>query len=230
MKLIKVALLGVAMIALSACNNKCEHQCECKAPDTISKKTAYNLFKDTYSKLFENSVFECERKSYDKDENGGRAGLYASDNFAAQLDESFVEFSCSEQPSILKLLCDRTNENHVFAWDGDSYQDSSYKLKFPNDTTSDSANDVGRAFTVATKEYMRIYNGLSTQDSVVNYECNDYISTFDYLNDKVTMECGYGKGGLNIKRMTFTQDTGLVFLDLTFNFLSFGDATPEHLL
>ena len=229
MKLMKVAVLGLAMIALCACDNKCEHDCQCKAPDTISQKTAYNLFKDTYTDMFNNSVFECERKSFDKDENDNKGPLYASDNFSAQIDEDFMEFTCSDKPDVLSFLCDRTNNNNIYSYDSGEWQDVAYTIKFPEDAGSTTANDVGLCFTECTKEYRRIVNGLLDKDSLINYHCTEYTSTFEYLNDTVTVECAYGNGGLTIRRITISQFTGVVYIDLSLNFLSFGSAAPTHL-
>jgi len=228
MKLIKLALLGAAMVALSACDANCK-KCDCKVPDTINQKEAYKLFKALYTKMTTNSVFDCEINYYEKD-NGAKGTLSASGYMTnVQLDENFIEFASSTRPEVLRFLADRALDNKLFELDdeGNWIETTNGKFEVPSSSLD---LEIGSAYCLVTKELKRVSDGLSGASSLVNYVCNDYVCTFDYLRDAVTMECSYGKGGLNIKRLSIVQEDGYHFIDHVVNFISYGDAAPTHLL
>ena len=228
MKLVKLALLSAAMVALSACDANCK-KCDCKVPDTINQKEAYKLFKALYTKMTTNSVFDCEINYYEKD-NDAKGTLSASGYMTnVQLDENFIEFTSSTRPEVLRFLADRALDNKLFELDdeGNWVETTNGLFEVPS---SSLELEIGSAYCLVTKELKRVSDGLSGASSLVNYVCNDYVCTFDYLRDAVTMECAYGKGGLKIKRLSIVQEDGYHFIDHVVNFISYGDAAPTHLL
>ena len=228
MKLVKLALLGAAMFALAACDAECE-KCDCKVPDTISQKEAYKLFKALYNKMTTNSVFDCEVNYYEKD-NGSKGTLSGSGYMTnVQLDEEFIEFTSSTRPEALRFLADRTNNNKLYELTNEGQWIETVNGKFEQPSTS-TQPEMGTSYLMNTKELKYVSDGLSDSSYLVGYVCNDYVCSFDYLFDTVTMECSYGKGGLNIKRLSIVKEDGYHFIDHVVNFISYGDAAPTHLL
>ena len=228
MKLVKVALLGAAMLALAACDNKCE-KIECKVPETISQKEAFNMFKALYNKMTTNAAFDCEINYYEKD--GDNKGTLSASGYMTnvQLDEQFIEFTSSTRPEVLRFLADRQNDNNLFELDGDGNWVQTTNGKFEQPASS-TQPEMGTAYLLITKELKRVSDALAGASSLVNYACNDYVCSFDYSFDTVTIECAYGKGGMNIRRLSILQEDGFHFIDHVVNFISYGDAAPTHLL
>lgn len=229
MKLVKVALLGTAMLALAACDTKCE-KCDCKVPDTISQKEAFKLFKALYNKMTTNSVFDCEINYYQKD--GNAKGVLDGSGYMnnVQLDEEFIEFTSSTRPSVLRFLADRANDNKLYQLTNEgNWEELTDGSKFEQPTSS-ILDEMGTTYLLDTKELKRVSDGLTDPSFLVNYKCNDYVCSFDYLNDVVTMECFFGKGGLNIKRLSIVLEDEFHFVDHVVNFISYGDAAPTHLI
>ena len=229
MKLVKLALLGAAMVALSACDANCK-KCDCKVPDNIDVKEAYKLFKALYGKMTTNAVFECEMDYYDKNEDGSQGDLGARTFMTnVQVDEEFIEFSSSVRADVLRFLADRTNDNKLFELDdeGNWIETTNGKFEVPSSSLD---LEIGHAYSLVTKELKRVTDDVNDKSALVNYACNDYTCTFDYFYDTISMECSYGKGGLTVKRLVMRVEDGFGFKDHIVNFTSYGDAAPTHLL
>ena len=228
MKLYKIVVLGCALTLLSACGSKCKSNsddCFCKSYEKITQKEAIDLFETSHTKFVTNSVFQSKVEFYSKTDGVMSETPYSEDYLNGSMDESFMEFTCSEHEE-LKFLYDRSGDA-LYQFNGTSYVASSYEM---NKTGGGGGTVyVGMSYARNESIWRNVCDWCNNTKNITNYSCENFIANFKVGDRTVTFDYFLGKDGLTMKRLVIFDDKESNCMKATVNLISFGDATPTHL-
>ena len=227
MKLMKVALLGAAMLTLAACNNS---KCETCKPETcilkckiLTKKDAIDLMTNSYEKFLDNSKFSVTTKFYHGTETTMDEEPYNSAWLEGEIASGYLTFTCSEKPAIPGL---RWNMETDAMWEYGTSGWQSSTLEMNKTGGSSGALVVGMSFARISAAWESVNNTLSEQ-TIQNFNATCFEVSFK-TNQNVQVSYVQDKWGPRLYDLEILAFFSTYYVKNTIKFASFGECVMDE--
>lgn len=226
MKLVKVALLGAAMLALSACGKQCD-VCEacktCADPSKLSKSQTINLMINSFDAFKVNSKFSILMEMFHGTEDTMDEEPYKTEWLEGETASNYMTFTCSEKPTIPGLRWDMQS-NAMYEYTTTGWQ-SSELLMNTNGGFGDSSR-VGVAYARINSAWESVDYTL-TEQALHDYESKDYHIYF-HTTQEVDLTFIQTKEGAQIHSLSLLHFFSTYYVRNTITFASFGECVMDE--